>query len=260
MIYFIKFITNLILPPGCFIVILVISALIQYKSQKKIPKLTISIAFLIYIVSIPFTANWAIHSLEYTFIPPQKIDGDVIIMLGGGATLDSPDFSGTGGLSSSASSRLLTTLHIYNKTKLPIILSGGKVYETTGIESEIARRQLLDLNVSKNDIIIENNSQTTTENAEFVSKILNKYHFSKPIIVTSAFHMKRSIINFSNAGIKEIIPYPTDYFTNTHVIIDFKSFIPSYDSFSTIGIALHEYLGIFKLNYINLLLNLPFYK
>lgn len=247
MIYFAKFITSLILPPGCFIIILLISALLQYKSQKKIPKLTISIAVLIYVVSIPLTANLAIHSLEYTFIPPQKLDGDVIIMLGGGATLDSPDFSGTGGLSSSASSRLLTALRIHNRTNLPVILSGGKVYASTGIESEIAKRQLLDLNIDKNNIIIENSSRTTTENAKFTAKILNKYHFSKPIIVTSAFHMKRSMMNFSNTGIKTAIPYPTGYFTNTHVSIDLKSFIPSYDSFNTMGIALHEYLGIFQL-------------
>jgi len=246
-IYFAKFIASLILPPGCFIIILLISALLQYKSQKEIPKLTISIAVLIYVVSIPLTANLAIHSLEYTFIPPQKLNGDVIIMLGGGATLDSPDFSGTGGLSGSAPSRLLTTLRIHNKTNLPIILSGGKVYASTGTESEIAKRQLLDLNINKNNIIIENSSRTTTENAKFTAKILNKYHFSKPIIVTSAFHMKRSMMNFSNAGIKTAIPYPTGYFTNTHVSIDLKSFIPSYDSFNTTGIALHEYLGIFQL-------------
>lgn len=247
MIYVFKFITNLILPPGCFIILLIILGVTQYKREKKVPRLAILVAVLIYITSIPLTANFVIHSLEYKFSQTSKLDGDVIVMLGGGATLSSPDISGIGSLSGNSANRLLTTARLYNKTKLPIIISGGSVYGESGSEAEIAKRQLIDLGISEKDIITEDKSRTTTENAIYTSRIMEEYNFSKPILVTSAFHMERSIMNFTNANIKNGIPYPADYFTNTRLTIGFKSFVPNASSFETTVIALHEYLGMLQL-------------
>ncbi|GKU31653.1 YdcF family protein [Clostridium folliculivorans] len=247
MIYVFKFIANLILPPGCFIILLVVLGVLQYRREKKIPKLALLVSALIYISSIPLTANFIIHSLEYKFNPSSKLDGDVIVMLGGGAILSSPDISGIGSLSGSSANRLLTTARLYNKTKLPIIISGGSVYGESGSEAEIAKRQLIDLGINEKDIIAEDKSRTTTENAIYTSRIMKEHHFSKPILVTSAFHMDRSIMNFTAANIKNVIPYSADYFTNTRLTIGFKSFVPNANSFDTIVIALHEYLGMLQL-------------
>ncbi|GKU27241.1 hypothetical protein CFOLD11_40680 [Clostridium folliculivorans] len=248
MIYVFKLIANLILPPGCFILLLIIWAALQYRREKKIPKLVLIVAALIYITSIPLTANFLIHSLEYKFNPPSKLNGDVIVMLGGGATLSSPDISGIGSLSGSSANRLLTTSRLYNKTKLPIIISGGSVYGESGSEAEIAKRQLIDLGINEKDIIAEDKSRTTTENAIYTSKIMKENNFSKPILVTSAFHMDRSIMNFTIANIKNTLPYPADYFTNTKLTIGLRSFIPNASSFDTTVIALHEYLGMLQLS------------
>ncbi|MBK1813876.1 YdcF family protein [Clostridium sp. YIM B02505] len=247
MIYVFKFITNLILPPGCFIILLIALGVLQYKREKRLPKLALIVVVLIYITSIPLTANFIIHSLEYKFNPPSKLEGDVIVMLGGGASLSSPDISGIGSLSGSSANRLLTTARLHNKTKLPIIISGGSVYGESGTEAEIAKRQLIDLGLDEKDIIQEDKSRTTTENALYTSKLMEEHHFSKPILVTSAFHMERSIINFTNANIKNAIPYPADYFTNAKLTIGFESFVPNSSSFDTTVIALHEYLGMLQL-------------
>ncbi|GFZ33951.1 hypothetical protein CSC2_44770 [Clostridium zeae] len=247
MIYVFKFIANLILPPGCFIILVIVLGVLQYRREKKIAKLPLIIAALIYITSIPLTANFMIHSLEYKFSQPSKLNGDVIVMLGGGATLSSPDLSGAGNLSGSSANRLLTTARLHNKTNLPIIISGGSVYGEIGSEAEIAKRQLIDLGISEKDIIAEDKSRTTTENAIYTSKIMENHHFLKPILVTSAFHMDRSIINFTSANIKNVIPYPSDYFTNAKLTIGFKSFVPNASSFDTTVIALHEYLGMLQL-------------
>jgi uncharacterized SAM-binding protein YcdF (DUF218 family) len=219
----------------------------QYRHKKKMPVLTILISLLIYISSIQVTSNLLLHPLEYKFLPPSKIDGDVIVMLGGGATLDTPDFSGKANLSGHAANRLLTAARIYNKTKLPIIVSGGKVFENTGTEAEIAKRQLLDLGVAEKDIIVENRSLNTTENAINTKKLMSENNLSKPILITSAFHMERSMMNFNNAGIKDIVAYPCDYSTNTRLDLSINTFVPNYDSLNAVGISLKEYLGIFQL-------------
>ena len=247
MLYIIKTIANLILPPGCLIISLVIYIIFSYRKSKKLPKLIVFITLLFYIISIPLTSNLLMHSLEYKYLPPNKLDGDVIVVLGGGATLSSPDLSGSGNLSGSAANRLLAAARIHIKTGLPIIFSGGQVFKTSGNEAEIANRQLLDLGLSKNAVIMENKSLNTTENANFTKVILTKYNYTKPILLTSAFHMYRAIINFNNAGIKNLQIYPCDFTTNKKLHMDFNSFVPSGASLGSSSVALHEYLGIMQL-------------
>jgi len=247
MLYIIKTIANLILPPGCLIISLVIYIIFSYRKSKKLPKLIVFITLLFYIISIPLTSNLLMHSLEYKYLSPNKLDGDVIVVLGGGATLSSPDLSGSGNLSGSAANRLLAAARIHIKTGLPIIFSGGQVFKTSGNEAEIANRQLLDLGLSKNAVIMENKSLNTTENANFTKVILTKYNYTKPILLTSAFHMYRAIINFNNAGIKNLQIYPCDFTTNKILSTGFDSFVPSGSSLSSSSVALHEYLGIIQL-------------
>jgi len=247
MFYIMKAIANLILPPGCLIIALLMYIILYYRKSKKSPKLIIAIFTIFYMLSIPLTSDLLMHSLEYKYQPPGKIDGDVVIVLGGGATLTSPDFNGNGNLSGPAANRLLTAARIHTKTGLPIIFSGGKVFKSTGNEAEIAKRQLLDLGLSSNDVIIENKSINTTENAKFTASLLTKYKFTKPILITSAFHMQRAVINFNNSGIKNFQIYPTDYSTNKKLSVNFNSFVPSSSSFNYSTVALHEYLGIIQL-------------
>ncbi|MBU3181011.1 YdcF family protein [Clostridium psychrophilum] len=247
MLYLIKTIANLILPPGCLIIALFIYIVLYYKKNKKLPKLIVAILIPFYIISIPLTSNLLMHSLEYKYQQPSKVNGDVIIVLGGGATLTSPDLSGNGNLYNSAGNRLLTAARIHMKTGLPILFTGGQVFKTSGNEAEIAKRQLLDLGLNKNSIIMENKSLNTTQNAKFTSVLLKKYNYTKPILLTSAFHMPRAVVNFNNSEIKNLQIYPTDYTTNKTLSINFNSFVPSYSSLSYSCEAFHEYLGIIQL-------------
>jgi uncharacterized SAM-binding protein YcdF (DUF218 family) len=59
-------------------------------------------------------------------------------------------------------------------------------------------------------IITETFSRTTQENAEYCSKILKERNLKKPILVTTAYHMKRSILNFKKYGV-EVIPAPCSF-------------------------------------------------
>ena len=95
-------------------------------------------------------------------------------MLGGGATLDTQDVDGQGHLTGATSSRLLTTVRLYEQTNLPIILSGGQVYADSGNEARIAKRILISLGVNPNDIYIEDKSINTEQNAKFTAELLEK--------------------------------------------------------------------------------------
>ena len=223
MTYIIKFIYGFILPPGGFVTLLVLLSIWLYRLEKLAAKVLFIITLLLYISVIPLTGNILIQTLEQRHTPPSQVDGDVIVMLGGGAN------------------RLLTTIRLYNQTRLPIILSGGQVFTNYGNEANIAKRQLISLGVPEEKIILENKSINTEQNAKFTKQLLKKHKWHKPILVTSAFHMERAVRNFNNLDIS-VQPYPTDYQSSQGLSIDLNQFTPSLQT--PLFLAIKEYVGI----------------
>jgi len=247
--YLIKFIyQTFLLPPGLFIVLFLFLA---WRIKRKNPGIAQKIGVLtlaFYLFSTPLVGDRLIHSLESRYQPSSPTGGDVIIMLGGGATLDTPNLNGKGHLSGSAANRLLTSLQLYQKLKVPIIISGGKVFQDTGGEAEIARHILIGAGVPAKKILLEDQSLNTTENAQYTKKVLEKHHYRDPILVTSAFHMLRSVEQFAKAGVK-VRPYPTDYYTNMEQRFDFHQLIPSAGALDDVSRALKEYLGLLAIKW-----------
>lgn len=196
-----------------------------------------------YLASISLVGNLLMRPLENKYRPPAQINGDVLIVLGGGATLDTPNLSGKGHLSSIAANRLLTCIQLYHQLHLPIIVSGGQVYKTTGCEARIARQILLDAGVPDDRILIEDESLNTTENAENVKKILSRHNFCRPILITSAFHLPRAVRQFEKINV-DITPYPADYHTNVSFRFSFRQLVPSSDALNDVSLVLKEYLGL----------------
>lgn len=245
MIYFIKFLySTFILPPGIFILILVIFSVKLFKYKAKLGKklLILSIAF--YIFTIPITGNSAVRLLESKYKVPVNPNGDVIIMLGGGSTLDTPNLGFNGHLSGFAANRLLTSVQLYKKLGIPIIVSGGKVYKSTGTESEISKNILMSMGVPENKIIVENKSINTVQNVKFTKEILDSHNYKTPILVTSAFHMQRAVMQFKKSNVG-VLPFPTDYQTNVSEDLGLNDFIPSSDSMLKLSLSIKEFIGIF---------------
>jgi len=189
-----------------------------------------------------------VKSLESKYSPPVEINGDVLVMFGNGVTLDTPDLNDPGHLSGSAANRLLTAARLYYITKLPIILSGGRVFKENGNESQIAKRQLIGLGIPEQKIIIEDKSRNTAENALYTGNILEKSAYQKPVLIVSAFQMHRTVLNFKKLGV-EVIPYPTDYRSNINWYFDVFHLVPSAASLSNTSLIIKEYLGILALSF-----------
>ncbi|MCO7176104.1 YdcF family protein [Sporolactobacillus kofuensis] len=239
--YMIKFIYRFLLPPGLFVLVFALASFVLLRKKQRFGHLIGGMTLLMYLATIPLTGSLLIHPLENRYLPPAHPKGDVLVMLGGGATLDTPDMNGKGQLSGDAANRLLTTYRLYKQTKLPIILSGGKVYPDSGIEAEIGKRQLVALGVPKNKVIVEKKSITTKTNARNTKTILDHQHFVHPILVTSAFHMPRAVMTFNKLNVK-VTPYPTDYLVSKRLAIYPGQFVPSEGG--TVYTALKEYVGI----------------
>ncbi|MCL1632905.1 YdcF family protein [Sporolactobacillus sp. CPB3-1] len=239
--YVIKFVYGFLLPPGLFVILLVVICSLLFRKKNLLVFLLGSVALSMYVAFIPLTGILLVHPLEYRYEPPADPRGDVIVMLGGGATLGTPDMNGSGQLSGNAANRLLTVFRLYRQTHLPIILSGGKVYPDSGVEADIGRRQLIALGVPREKILTENKSITTKTNAVNTKKLLTAHRYRHPILVTSAFHMPRAVRLFRQLNI-QVTPYPTDYLTSRKTVIYPGQFVPSNGGITFT--ALKEYVGM----------------
>jgi len=244
LLYLIKFIyVALLLPPGIFIIALLVTAWRSWRRSKQTARTILILAFLLYFCSTGLLAGTVLRSLESKYSPPNEPRGDVIVMLGGGATLDSPNIGGQGHLFGSAANRLLTAVQLYHKLGVPIIVSGGKVFEHTGLEADIAARIMLGLGVPADKIITETASMNTSQNARNSAVLLRERGFKQPILVTSAFHMPRSVLQFEKAGVA-VVPFPTDYMPNNAGTFYFTALWPTAEAMGELATGVKEYLGI----------------
>ncbi|WP_379151617.1 YdcF family protein [Paenibacillus sp. sgz5001063] len=242
MIYFIKFLYSFILPPGLFVLLLLGMTIWLWRSNRRPALVLLGITFLLYLTMTPLIGDLLMGGLERQYNQPERIQGDVIVVLGGGATSGTPDIDGDGNMFGSAANRLLTAARLYRKTGLPVLFSGGQVFADSGNEADIAKRQLIGLGVPEGDILTENQSLNTEQNAANTALLMKSNGLSHPILVTSAFHMPRAMIHFKNSG---LLPqaYPSDYTVSQEERLYLAKFSPSPGAMNNTGTSLKEYLG-----------------
>jgi len=124
-----------------------------------------------------------------------------------------------------------------------LISSGnGNLIHDSFKESDWVKTQLLEFKVPDSCILIENQSRNTIENAVFSKVILNNSHLKPPyVLVTSAYHMRRSLGIFKKAGI-DVLPYSCNYIAGPGNV-SVNNFIPDVEIFSRWTIYIKEVIG-----------------
>ncbi len=87
---------------------------------------------------------------------------------------------------------------------------------------------------------VENHSRDTHENAQFSAAILARSGVQKVVLVTSAAHMARSVVEFNQAGI-DTIPAPAAIGTQRDTGV--LAYVPNADALVRSQRALYEGLG-----------------
>jgi uncharacterized SAM-binding protein YcdF (DUF218 family) len=172
--------------------------------------------------------------------PKPLLRADAIVLLGGGITADSPDAGGLDVLSAGATRRTLYAAVLYRRLELPIIAAGGRLSPDSQHEPEaaVAARLLVELGVPAQRISLEDQSRNTWENA---TRVRERYHPRRVVLVTSAYHMPRAVACFVRLGI-EVIPAPTDYIGSVSRWL--LAALPDADALAGSLVALKEYVGI----------------
>ncbi|MDI6688596.1 MAG: ElyC/SanA/YdcF family protein, partial [Desulfobacterales bacterium] len=96
------------------------------------------------------------------------------------------------------------------------------------------------LGIEENRMVLEGLSRDTKDQARLIHKTVGDERF---ILVTSAFHMLRSMALFQKLGMKPI-PAPTDYMVKEIQGISPHIFFPNADSLQKMERVFYEYLGL----------------
>lgn len=240
-----KIITPLILPPGIFILaILLVSLAMMVRRRFKLGVINLTVGLALWTLSITPVANLLMRGLESDFSIPKNPSGDVIILLGGGLIDRVPDLSGTAAPSPLMMGRIVTAVRLYQRLRLPIIVTGGRVYDDADAAvATIAKRFLMDLGVPDRQITVEDRARDTAQNARLTIAICRQLGFAKPILLTSAYHLKRARMAFDAAGMV-VTPFPAYFLGSRNTPYSWRHLLPRAGVLCASTNALHEYIGI----------------
>ena len=242
MVFISKLVTALFLPPGCIILGLLLITLFIPRRYKFILGL---VTALLYFLSIQPVTDALLGPLEDAYTPLSmnvvKEGLQAIVVLGGGTVQNSPEaITGRDTLGSDAMKRVVYAFGLRDDFPIPYIFTGGKVFEhDQEPEAVTAGWVFASLGLPSERLILETNSKNTWENAKETAKLGIK----QAILVTSAYHMLRSVYCFERNGVS-VIPAPTDYKCDRGRKYDFFSFMPSMTNLYSTYLALHEYFGL----------------
>ncbi|MCL4476400.1 MAG: YdcF family protein [Nitrospirae bacterium] len=231
-------------PPGIFVTLLLCSsAWLFSRRNAKAASVNLFLGCLLWLFSTSPVADTMLRGLEYESAIPQSPKGDVIILLGGGAYDNVPDLSGAGSPSEEMMGRLITAARLQKRLNIPIIVSGGKVFKEREAEAPIVKRFLVDLGVPAGMIITEEKSRDTMENARNTVEICTRLGYHQPLLVTSAYHMRRAVLSFRKTG-WEVVPFPADFRAIPGRRYGWQDYVPVMSDLKNSSLAMKEYAGL----------------
>ena len=189
-------------------------------------------------------AQWGTQSAA----PPTYAARTVIVMLGTGTEYDDNNKLVP---KHDAFARIATSADIYSACKrtgarCDVIISGGNPQHHESSEADNYLPYLLQKQVPRADIVLENRSLTTYENARNVAALLAPERYDLLILVTSAYQMPRALLDFHRFG---LTPHPV--ISNTRQVR--VGVLPRYDNLVDADTALHELIGIAQFHVYRLL-------
>ena len=183
--------------------------------------------------------QWELPATAYADVKPH----DVGIVLGGMSSYD-PEleraqfYRGV--------DRLVQGVELYRRGLIKKILftgGSGSILHPELKEGNYINRYLLVMGVPKEDFIIESESQNTRENALYTKAIIDKQNIKGSyLLVTSAFHMRRSIGCFNKAGLT-VDHFSTDRYAGPRKFDFDHLLIPNVSAFNDWNNLIHEVVG-----------------
>ncbi len=234
---FFKLVQQLILPSAFIPLVILFGALLTFRQKNiKVGRIMVlSGVALYYFFSITPVVDMLLAPLEkeYRTVRMDQIqDADKIVLLLGGRESDVL-----------RASEVLRIAHLTDQ-RAEVIISGTDPTNPRSEEAAAVRRFFTARGIPAENISIEGTSRNTWENVRNIAEMIGDEPF---FLVTSAYHMKRSMREFERVGANPI-PAPMDF--KTRGAYGIFSYFPSARHLRNADLAIHEYFGILFYNFL----------
>lgn len=148
-----------------------------------------------------------------------------------------------------AADRTLHAVRLLKQGKAPVLVITGTcascIGKRTDTEASLTKQLIMELcSVKDSQIVLEEQARTTREHGTYCKKLFEDRHWAKSVIlVTSAYHMPRSVAIFKKQGFT-VFPAPTDFHFDNILIKNIYDFFPTSTALDLSTTALHEYYGL----------------
>lgn len=243
MFFYLSKILNFIIHPILWVFVLLLFGLFSKKRSKGF----LWMGMLVFVVfSNPLFCNYVMRSWELTTPPKENLPLMEVGIVLTGALGHNPDMEDQMHVSD-AGDRFTEAMVLYKEgfiKKILITGGSGSILDPDFKESEVLKNFLVTIGFPEEDIIIEPNSRNTHENAANTAQVLKEYSLDdrKHLLITSAFHMRRSLACFSKEKI-DVVPYSVD-FRSSYVEWDLTWLLPSPHALANWSMLIKEWVGI----------------
>lgn len=235
-----KVLAFLLMPLFWFFVLMLYSFFSKHRKKIQVVAL-----ILLYVCSNGFIVDEIGRWWEKYPLPEINTTYEVGVVLGGIGKIDPAEkrieFN-------NSADRLLKAIELYHQKKIKKILitgGSGSLLHPEDKEAVYIYQYLKNIQIPDTSIIIENESRNTYENALFTKKILDSLHIKDNIVlITSAYHLRRSVAIFEKLGYKSILPFPAERLSGPRKFELDHCLLPHPDTMSTLYKYIHEWIGM----------------
>ena len=182
---------------------------------------------LLLVISSPLIARPLLASLEAWYPQPPTLKAaayDAIVVLGAGV-LEPGTLRPTADLSSASKNRTTCGVELYDQGLAPKLLftgGNGHAFKETTKDAPEMKRWAERLGVSRDAMLIEDQSRSTYENAIETKRLLGT---ASILLVTSASHLPRATALFAKQGF-HVTPVPCDFLIQNRPQDNFQELDP----------------------------------
>jgi uncharacterized SAM-binding protein YcdF (DUF218 family) len=226
-----KTLSYLALPLTIVIILLIVSGILRNPRRKKIA-FWCGVGLLIFF-SNDFIANEAMKGWEVKTMAMKEMKTYSLGIVLTGSTIPNREPNDRVYFARGAD-RVTHTVQLYNQGLLKkILISGGSgsLKEVDEPEANKFRAAMIMMGVDSADIVIENQTRNTHESAVEVKKMLETIAIpsSDCLLITSAFHMRRSLACYRKVGV-ELTPFSTDFYSHQQTYYIDAFIVPKLDA------------------------------
>jgi uncharacterized SAM-binding protein YcdF (DUF218 family) len=234
-------------PSNILALMLVIAAVAHFTRWKRTARtLSVAVAALYILLAVFPTGTAIMRTLEDRFPAPgtSMPDPTGIIVLGGGIDEVITASRGITQLGEGGSRMTQAALLARRFPNARLVFTGGSGRLNPGDETEAdaARRFFAEEGFPPERLIVEDRSRNTWENGVFTRELVGPLPGENWLLVTSAFHMPRSVGIFRRVGF-DVTPWPADYMTSAGPY----RILPNHQAGRGLDVtdrALREYVGL----------------